>query len=362
MYDLIVIGGGPAGAAAAITCAKTGARVLMLERGRFPRHKACGEFVSAESLHVLGELLCEEKRALPTQSSRISQARIFVDGRMLEAPVEPPAASIARLELDAALWQSAEQAGVEAKQQATVQSVAGTGPFLIESSAGRLEARAVINASGRWSNLSAPPSNGDAKAKWIGIKGHFSEKRRSSSVDLYFLEGGYCGVQPVDLSTDQDHSRVNACAMVRADVASSLPEVFALHSDLAGRARDWQPLSEPVTTFPLIFRTPCPERDGIFMAGDAAGFVDPFVGDGISLALRSGRMAAECLLPFFAEKASLESARKTYVRRYETLVPVFQMASKIRKAISLPKVVRVPAMAVLQNAPVLTRYLVRKTR
>src|ERR1051326_7830975 len=270
MDDFVVVGGGPAGAAAAITAARAGAHVLMLERGRFPRHKVCGEFVSAESLHVLGELLCEEKRELLTQASRIAQARIFVDGRVLLAPVEPAAASIARLELDSALWQSAKQAGVEARQQVTVHIVTGAGPFRIESSVGRLEARAVINASGRWSNLSAPPSNGEAKIKWIGIKGHFCEKSRSSSVDLYFFEGGYCGVQPVDLSTDQDHSRVNACVMVRADIASSLPEVFALHPDLAERARDWQPLSEPVTTSPLIFRTPCPERGGILIVAHAA--------------------------------------------------------------------------------------------
>ncbi len=49
-YDLIVVGAGPAGSAAAISAAKKGATVLLLERSRFPRHKVCGEFVSAESL------------------------------------------------------------------------------------------------------------------------------------------------------------------------------------------------------------------------------------------------------------------------------------------------------------------------
>ena len=51
--------------------------------------------------------------------------------------------------------------------------------------------------------------------------------------------------------------RVNAAAMVRADVASSLPEIFALHPALAERSRDWQPLSDPVTTSPLIFGSHC---------------------------------------------------------------------------------------------------------
>ena len=63
-----------------------------------------------------------------------------------------------------------------------------------------------------------------------------------------------------------------------------------------------------MSTSPLIFRQPQPERDGMLMVGDAAGFVDPFVGDGISLALRGGALAAHCLGSFFSGKAS--SARR----------------------------------------------------
>ena len=109
MFDLIVIGGGPAGTTAAIIAARGGARVLLLERGRFPRHKVCGEFVSAESLALLSVLLVSEHAALLGNAIRIPHARIFLDGRTLETPVAPPAASITRLDLDAALWESAEK-------------------------------------------------------------------------------------------------------------------------------------------------------------------------------------------------------------------------------------------------------------
>jgi len=363
MYDLIVIGGGPAGTSAAITAARSGAQVLLLERGRFPRHKVCGEFVSAESLHVLAELLDPREQILLNEAERISSTRIFIEDRELHTTIEPAAASIARLELDAALWDSAKRCGVEAKQQVSVQSIRGSGPFLVGTSSEGLESRAVINASGRWSNLAQPPSNGEAKSRWIGLKGHFAESNRPTSVDLYFFDGGYCGVQPVDLADDRDHKRINACAMVRADVASTLPEVFALHPALQERARHWQPLSEPVSTAPLLFRKPVPERAGTLMAGDAAGFVDPFVGDGISLALRSGRSAAQCLLPFFAGTSSLEDARKKYVADYESeFARVFRMASRIRRAVEWPRIIRTPILAALEKAPAVTQYLVRKTR
>jgi flavin-dependent dehydrogenase len=183
-------------------------------------------------------------------------------------------------------------------------------------------------------------------------------------VDLYFFDGGYCGVQPVDLTDGVERSgRVNACAMVRADMAGTLPEVFLCHPALQKRSRGWKPLSDPVSTSPLVFRQPQPERDGILMVGDAAAFVDPFIGDGISLALRSGRLAGESLLPFFAGTISLRQAVRDYRAAYERqLSPVFRTSSKIRRMLSLPQTVRAPILRLLEKTPVITRYLVSKTR
>lgn len=364
-YDLIVVGGGPAGTSAAITCARTGARVLLLERGRFPRHKVCGEFVSAESLDLLSDILVPQHARLFSEAIRIPRARVFLDGRTLQAPVDPPAASISRLELDAALWDSAEQRGVDSRQQIAVQSISGIGPFLVKTSGGDFESRALINASGRWSNLNpASPDAQNSGMKWIGLKGHFAESFAPASVDLYFFDGGYCGVQPVDIADGVARSgRVNACAMVRADVASTLLEVFLCHPALEERSRQWEPLSDPVSTSPLVFREPRPERDGVLMAGDAAAFVDPFVGDGISLALRSGRLAGECLIPFFARRISLAEAARDYRLTYERrLTPVFRTSSKIRWMLSLPRALRTPILRLLEATPAIARYLVSRTR
>jgi menaquinone-9 beta-reductase len=365
MHDLIVIGGGPAGTSAAIICARNGARVLLLERGRFPRQKVCGEFVSAESLDLLADLLAAQYARMFSDAIRIPQARVFLDGRTIQTPVDPPAASIRRLDLDAALWDSAKQSGVEGRQLVAVQGISGTGPFVVNTSAGDFESRAVVNASGRWSNLNPAPAEArDQAVKWLGLKGHFAESGPPASVDIYFFDGGYCGVQPVELSDERGQTgRVNACAMVRADVASTLPEVLTCHPALQERSRDWKPVSDPVTTSPLVFREPRPERDGILMVGDAAAFVDPFVGDGISLALRSGSLASECLVAFFAGKISLPEAARDYGSAYaQRLAPVFRTSSKIRRMLSWPQTVRTPILRMLEKTPSITRYLVSKTR
>src|SRR6516225_5187115 len=363
MYDLIVIGGGPAGTAAAITAARSGARALLVERGRLPRHKVCGEFVSPEALGLLAELLSEQERDLLADAIRIPRARIFLDDRMLQAPIERTARSIARLDLDLALWQSARHAGVEARQQASASSIQGSGPFVVRTTVGDFEARAVIDASGRWSSLKAGSKAGTGPAKWIGVKAHFSESSASESVDLYFFDGGYCGVSPVALRDEEDGGRINVCAMVRADVASRLEDVFELHPALSRRAQQWQQRMPPISVAPLVFAKPETARDGVLAVGDAAGFVDPFVGDGISLALRSGALAARCLAPFFRSEISLEEAAARYGHQYGAdLLPVFRSSWKIRRLLDLPGPIRRAASHLLEKAPAVSRLLVTLTR
>jgi flavin-dependent dehydrogenase len=99
------------------------------------------------------------------------------------------------------------------------------------------------------------------------------------------------------------------------------------------------------------------------LVGDAAGFIDPFVGDGISLALRSGALAARSLAPFFSGAASLVDATAEYRDGYRrSLLPVFRASSKIRKMLKLPATVRKPLLSILENAPAIAQYAVRKTR
>jgi flavin-dependent dehydrogenase len=350
-YDLIVAGAGPAGSAAAITAARKGARVLMLEKDRFPRHKVCGEFVSSESLLVLDSLLAGRTfETLP----QLPFARIFLDGRKLAFPVTPSARSIPRYELDAALMEAARQAGVEVREETPVRQVLPGKLFSVTIENTTLKSKAVINATGRWSQLTR--FKAAKNEKWIGLKAHFTEGSPSQSVDLYFFPGGYCGVQPVG------ENLVNACAMVKADVASSLQHVFALNPRLWRRSRDWEQQFATISTSALHFRRPETEDRGMLLAGDSAGFIDPFVGDGISLALHSGVLAAESLLPFLSGLSSLSDAHERYRSSYQRrLAPALRNAARLRRLLSAPVWLRSPLMAVAGTRLAGT-LLVRSTR
>jgi flavin-dependent dehydrogenase len=359
-YDLIVIGGGPAGTSAAITAARGGSRVLLLERGRFPRHKVCGEFISAESLVLLGWLLAGAKQDLLDQSLRLSESHVLLDGRSLRIPIDPPAASISRYDLDLALWDAARKAGVNVLAETTAQPIESEHPFRIQTSAGNFLGRAVINASGRWSNLNvgASPTQG---IRWLGLKAHFHGPVVERSVDLYFFNGGYCGVLPV--RGPDGGLLINACALFRPGVTATFEDLFPRHPILHARSRQWTPAFAPLSTFPVTFPTPRSVSGLIPNTGDAAGFVDPFVGDGIALALRSGHLAASSLLPFLRGDWALGQALHHYADGYRrSLLPVYRASSRFRKLLLLPRIARTPLLSAFASSSWLRRYLVDSTR
>jgi menaquinone-9 beta-reductase len=356
-FDLAIIGGGPAGTSAAIMAARRGAKVALFEARNFPRHKVCGEFVSAESLDLLTGLVQDvpETAELLARAPVIGRTRLLFGGRVIEVEVAPAGLSISRYDLDALLWNAAQRTGVEVRPNCEVTASDGDGPFTLETSAGTYTAKTLIVAAGRWSQFTAdrtlPPG-----PKWIGVKAHFRETDPQPSTDLYFFEHGYCGVQPIAADI------VNACAMVRSDHATSLQEVLALHPKLAERAAGWQAVSQPLSTAPLVYRAPQPVRDNILFVGDAAAFIDPFAGDGISIALRTGRIAAECLREFLRGRSSLASAVATYRQEYDRqFAPLISAAARVRSLFSLPAIAK-PAVFELLRLPGLIPYVIRKTR
>ena len=373
-YDLIVAGAGPAGSACAITAARGGASVLLLEKDKLPRHKVCGEFVSPESLHLLESLLGEKYNSFG-EKPQIGAGRVFLGRKTVSLPISPPARSISRFELDQELIQAARRAGVDVKEQTTVRNVQQTSgnthvnvetvlsgvpkdaPRILgwsKTSDKPFSARAVVNSTGRWSQLTQPAAV--KGPKWIGLKAHFRESNPSPTVDLYFFDGGYCGVQPVGKDA------VNACAMVRSDAAHSLEEVFSRQPELRQRSRGWEPLFPTITTSPLYFRSPQPELNNMLMAGDAAAFIDPFAGDGISLALHSGTVAAECLLPHFEGKYSLQEAAQQYRTAYlKRFAPAFRNAARVRMMVSTPPAIRSLLVSLVGIKP-FAKAIVRSTR
>lgn len=361
VFDLTVVGGGPAGSAAAITAAKKGLRVLLMEAGSFPRHKVCGEFISAEAVTQLRSLLSPANAALLNSAARISEVRLHVDGKTARLRLGRSAISLSRAQLDLSLWQSAQEYGVRCEEKCRVKIIDNGGTdFRVLAEDREFRARAVVNCSGRWSELNPPRERqAERDQRWIGIKGHFHESDCASTCDLYFFPSGYCGVLPVQNGND---GMVNAAAMVRSDAAKTFEELSTLDPALQERMRSWQPVFPPITTAPLIFREPQTSHNGALLAGDAAGFIDPFTGDGMSLAIHSGIEAASAMHAYIRGEVTLQQAIAGYDRWYRSnLLPAFATARRLRHLQALPPVMRRFTLSML-SIPLLGSTAIGLTR
>ncbi len=307
MWDFAIVGAGPAGCAAALELARSGARIGLLEKGAFPRDKLCGEFLSPEVARTLDHLGCGAQfRA--AQPASIERGVVFTpSGVPVEFPLPAPAYGLSRLRFDSLLAEAAQQAGAELIEKAEIAGCAGQ---TLEARDGRrFRARVAVLAAGRHSLLQ--PLSGEAQRRsgaYFAFKAHY-EGDCAGRVELYFFRGGYCGLAPVE------GGRVNLCCLVEKSLLAGcspeqlLAKVPTLRVRLAGLRR-----IEPfLHTGPVApgWRRPPP---GLFPAGDAALVVDPFTGDGIGLALEGGRMAARHALGAQREAAPVDEQVAQYMK------------------------------------------------
>lgn len=374
--DLAIIGGGPAGTAAALEARRHGMTVALWDRDRFPRHKVCGEFLSAESI----PLLSQEIPDLLVRASVIRRSEfISPAGRVHAFDLPRPGRGLSRWLMDEALWNASEAAGVRARVGEGVRSLRRLDPaahrganWELESDGGVLtEAKSLLVACGRWWTIDGLPSparepKAGAAGPWMGAKAHFSGIAQRDAVEMYYFPGGYCGLAPVE------DGKYNACCLVhrrlvRAGASGSL-ENFALwlakvarHPAIEARLRGAVQVSETVSTAPLRPARLRADYGGTLLAGDAAGFLDPFTGDGISMAMHSGRLAArELAAAWLRLDLNMERAAESYRRRLDGAVRrSYVVAGLLRALVSAPGSLQSSAASVL---PKLGKRLLEETR
>ncbi|HEY7837479.1 MAG TPA: FAD-dependent oxidoreductase [Terriglobales bacterium] len=294
--DVAVIGGGPAGAAAAILAARRGLSVAVFERGTPGRDKVCGEYVSAEALPLLQGLVPGLAAAAPAIDSAVW---ISARGRRAAFHLPHPARGISRLKLDAALWEAAGAAGAVLHSRTAVTAYRAAAPGAeLDTGAGTYHARHIVLAAGRWWRLPGLAAAAPAPSAWVGVKARLAGLAPSSAVEMFVFRGGYCGLAPVE------NGWTNACCLIHREAAGALSDsgdfsawitAAAAHPALAERLRPGRQATATVVTAPVMMGAHAAVRAGALLTGDAAGFVDPFTGDGLARALLSAQLAVRHL-------------------------------------------------------------------
>jgi flavin-dependent dehydrogenase len=366
MLDVVVIGGGPAGAALAGRLAAAGCAVAVLEKSAFPRAKVCGEFIAAAGVRWLEEL------GIAPQAE-VQHIALWAGGARLEAPLAPGGA-LARERLDTLLLENAARAGAQVYQPAKARHVERTGraAFTVFASPDiKLEARAVVAAHGSWELGGLPTQSrrsAAAASDLFGVKARFRRHGApAGSVALAPFAGGYAGIVSLGDGSATFAAAVRRDAwrdIRRRDAGASAGDALlrhamrtsrALEEALGGAVREapWRAVG------PLRPGTRPVMREGIFAVGNVAGEVHPIVGEGITLALGTALALAGPLLETLERGGDPLHAAQIYRRRHRALFRRAWWRSACFAALAMHPLASACARGALERMPSLLALAAR---
>ena len=300
MFDVAIVGAGPAGSGCAAFCAEAGLRTLLLERETFPREKVCGDCVNPSCWPVLERLqVAQRLRMLP--HGRLQRVDfIAIGGRTISVDL-PEGAEIAvkRSLLDQLLMMRAAELGAAVREGTTAQHIASEPPgWRVETNGETVEARVLIAADGRNSSVARLLGILPAASKErVALQTHIAlPKDFGERVVLQFLREGYSGQAPVG------DGALNLCLVARPSGLPALKDWAAERFSIP-REHTWR------TITPLRRRAVAPAHRALMFVGDAARVVEPFTGEGIYYALRSGELAARSAISAICERDELGASR-----------------------------------------------------
>ena len=313
--DVAVVGGGPAGAAAAITLARAGRSVVLVDKARFPRDKCCGDGLTTGALRRL-EALGLRPEAVPSWYAVDDVHVRGPSGRRVTFPLPRRqglfAAVARRADLDAALLDVARGAGVVVhdghRLRHARQTAAGDALVLDVDGLGAVQARYAIGADGMWSPLRKALAAGDEDGylgEWHAFRQYFTGVSTEASTQLWVwfepdLLPGYAWSFPLG------DGRANVGFGVQRRPGVTAQAMKAQWADLLERPHvraalgDGAEPESPHKAWPIparVGRTSLSAAGGrALFVGDAARATDPMTGEGIAQALETGALAAEAVL------------------------------------------------------------------
>ena len=354
----LIVGGGPAGSAAAIMLARAGAAPELIERTSGPRDVVCGGFLGRDALAALSQVGVDPWAlgARPIGRLRLVSAR-----RTLEVQLPFGAAGLSRRTLDEALLAAAAQAGAEVRRGASVRAVEDVRGVRLDSGE-EIEADALFLATGKHELRGlARPREVVAADPVVGFRtalrsGPALREALDGFIELHLFDGGYAGLLL------QEDGSANLCLSVARDRLTRSGGLEDLLADLAreapglarrldSEASEW----EAVAGVPYGWRARETEP-GIFRLGDQAAVIASLAGDGVAIALTSGIVAAAAFARHGPDGAEI------FQRRFSSKAArPLALASALRQAAENP-IRRSVLMNLLRVFPSLARLAARATR
>jgi flavin-dependent dehydrogenase len=372
MVDVLIAGAGPAGSIAAIRLARAGARVLLVDRARFPRDKLCGDTLNPGAMRIVDRVGLRagvEAASRPLEGMLLTgNGGVRVRGTYGRGLL---ARALTRRVLDQLLVEAAIAAGAQFQDGVRVEAP------IVEDAGGRVRIRGgvlrrangpplrvpalvTIAADGRRSSLAFAlglASHPPAPRRWA-VGAYYEGLAELDVVGEMHVRGPhYIGVAPVG-----GDGLANVCLVTPerdgfADPAALLEARVAADPQLGPRAAGARRVTPASVLGPLAVDARAAGVPGLLLAGDAAGFVDPMTGDGLRFAMHGAELAADVALAAL-EDETIDAPARLAAARDRAFGTKYRVNRLLRRLVGTPR--RVSALAISARvAPGILRQMIR---
>lgn len=369
LFDVGIIGGGLGGLSLSILLARSGRKVLLLEKEKYPFHKVCGEYISLESWNFLDGL------GYPLSDLELPIIKELLvsspNGNFVTHTLPLGGFGISRYKLDAELAALARLNGVCLLEETKVTDVSFNEPAsTIKCSGLRFRAKVICGAFGKRSNLDVKWKRSFARHRpnklnnYIGVKYHVEAPVPDDRIALHNFQDGYCGISRVEegksclcyLTTAENLKACdNSITKLESAVLQKNPFLKRIfrESELLYQA--------PLTISQISFEQKSQVENHILMIGDASGMITPLCGNGMSMALHAAKIAAELISGFLDRKFSRQQLEDEYLHQWRALFNGRLKAGRLIQRLFGSEWVTNKFIFAVKPFPRLISFLIRQT-
>ncbi|MBE8723006.1 pyridine nucleotide-disulfide oxidoreductase [Sphingobacterium sp. Ka21] len=367
-YDIGIVGAGLAGLTTAIQLRKKGYSVVLFEKNGFPFHRVCGEYISVESWDYL--LDCGIDLA-DMQLPIIKKLQVSsLNGTLLTADLDLGGFGISRYKIDGLLALKAREIGVEVRDNCKISGMQRLSDhYRIEASDDEVRVQLAIGSFGKRSNIDVQWRRSFLARKLnnlnnhIGIKYHIKADFPDDIIALHNFKDGYCGISKIEEEQYCMCYLTTAANLQQSGGIKEMERQFLYQNKYLKQLFEQSEFcySQPLSISQVSFDNKEPVFAGTPLIGDACGMITPLCGNGMSMAMHSGKLLTVLVDRYIQQQISLDEMLGLYTDQWRKQFAARLHVGRIVQA-RFGKVWQTDLfVSLLKKMPVLTNAIVKRT-
>jgi menaquinone-9 beta-reductase len=299
-YDIAIVGGGLSGLVSAIELGRAGYNVALFEKQEYPFHKVCGEYLSNEVKPYLIQLGLNLQSLNLPHISKLEISGISEKAK-LQADLPLGGFGISRYLLDSLLLELAKYENVKIFTGTKINAIEFNGGEFSLKTAGKVfSAGFCIGSYGKRDTLDKKFERNfiQKKSPYLAVKYHVSIDFPGNTIGMYYFNGGYCGISPIE------DGKFCLCYLSHRSNMNGHRSIESMEKEVLFQNKDLKKIFEtavflyksPKVINEISFQAKSKIENHVIMCGDTAGMISPFCGNGMAMAINSARMLSRIII------------------------------------------------------------------